>query len=247
MQGRETNKPSAPAEVDVAPETVSAFLRLNPEFLTQHPEVLAGLMVPLRPDGSYDFQSFLVHKLRHDVDIARAANRELLMASRANLAAQRRVHRAVVALLGAVDFAHFIEIITTDLALQLDLDIVLVCVESDPAQTPPPERFGVRLLEPGTVNSLFAAEQGVTLRADGDVDERIFGGAATLARSSALVKLHMGQETPSSLLALGSRKAGHFHPKQGVELLTFLGEIVERCFGLWLDLPRDQASRATPR
>jgi uncharacterized protein YigA (DUF484 family) len=157
------------------------------------------------------------------------------------------VHRAAVTLLGAADFAHFIEIVTTDLALHLDLDVALVCVESDPSQTPPPDRFGVRLLEPGTAATLFEADQAVVLKAGGSVDDRIFGGTASLAQSSALIRLQMGQETPAALLALGSRKASHFHPKQGTELLTFLGEVVERCFGLWLDLPQSQTSRATPR
>jgi uncharacterized protein YigA (DUF484 family) len=249
MPGGETNQPIARAEGEIAAEAVIAFLRRHPDFLAKHPDLMVGPLAaaPRRSDGSYDFQSFLLHKLRHEAEIARAANRELIGTTRANLAAQRRVHRAALALLGAVDFAHFIEIVGTDLAVHLDLDVVLVCVECDGTKAPPPDRFGVRLLEPGTVGSLFAADQGVVLTGAGKMDEQVFGGAAPLARSSALVRLRLGQETPSALLALGSRKPGHFHPKQGIELLTFLGEIVERCFGLWLDFPSHAASRATPR
>lgn len=249
MPSGESKQPSARAAAEIAPEAVAAYLRRHPEFLAQHPDLLVGTLAasPRRGDGSYDFQSFLVHKLRHDVDVARAANRELIGTTRANLAAQRRVHRAVIALLGAVDFVHFIEIVTTDLAVFLDLDVVLVCVESDPAQPPPRDRFGVRLLEPGTVARLFEADQAVALRSDATINEHIFGGAAALAQSAALIRLHMGQESPSALLAFGSRHAGHFHPKQGTELLTFLGEIVERCFNLWLDIPHEPTSPATPR
>jgi len=249
MLGGETKQPAAGETRDTTPEDVMAFLRRNPDFLAKHPDLLAGALTPAprRVDGSIDFQSFLINKLRHDIETARATHRALLATTRANLAAQRRVHRAAVALLGATDFAHFVEIVTTDLAVHLDLDVVLICVESDPLQAPPPERFGVRLLDPGTAADLFAPEGRVTLRADGEADLRIFEGTVPLARSSALVRLHMGADAPAALLALGSRKAGHFHPKQGTELLTFLGEIVERCFGLWLDLPHDRTSRATRR
>ena len=56
---------------------------------------------------------------------------DLLANSRDNLSTQDRVHKAVLALLAAKSFEQFIEIVTTDLAVLLDVDVVTLCVESD--------------------------------------------------------------------------------------------------------------------
>src|SRR5690606_12732513 len=84
MPSGESKQPSARAAAEIGPDAVAAYLRRQPEFLAQNPELLVGTLAaaPRRGGGSYDFQSFLVHKLRHDVDVARAANRALIGTTR---------------------------------------------------------------------------------------------------------------------------------------------------------------------
>jgi uncharacterized protein YigA (DUF484 family) len=65
----------------------------------------------------------------------------------------------------------------------------------------------------------------------------IFGAAAGLVASQALIRLEISPATPPALLALGARQPDQFHQGQGTELLTFLAGVLENCIRAWLDLP----------
>ena len=54
--------------------------------------------------------------------------------SRDNLSTQDRIHKAVLALLEAETFEHLIEIVTTDLAVLLSVDVAALCVEASDRQ-----------------------------------------------------------------------------------------------------------------
>jgi uncharacterized protein YigA (DUF484 family) len=75
------------------------------------------------------------------------------------------------------------------------------------------------------------------LRADAAPEESVFGGAASLVRSDAMVRLSIGSTAPAGLLAFGTRHPGFFNGNQGTELLTFLARVLEHCIRGWLDLP----------
>ena len=66
-------------------------------------------------------------------------------------------------------------------------------------------------------------------------DPALFGSAAPLVKSQALLRLQLKRDAPCGLLALGSREATRFHSGQGTELLAFLGRGLELCFRGWLD------------
>jgi uncharacterized protein YigA (DUF484 family) len=66
----------------------------------------------------------------------------------------------------------------------------------------------------------------------------IFGPAADLVKSEALLRLHPSSHTPTGIIAIGSRTEGTFDPGQGTELLAFLARVVELCIRTWLGLPK---------
>jgi uncharacterized protein YigA (DUF484 family) len=162
--------------------------------------------------------------------------RELVENSRHNMNNQARINRAILLLLEAQNFEDFIRTITLDFASLLDVDIVSLIVETDGEVIPHVDLAGVRLVSPGTVDLLLhggnVALEGATRGLD-----QIYGGGATLVKSQALLRLHIGVDTPPALLAFGSRDANLFYPGQGTEMIGFLGHVVERCFRSWL-LPR---------
>jgi uncharacterized protein YigA (DUF484 family) len=63
----------------------------------------------------------------------------------------------------------------------------------------------------------------------------VFGSAASLVRSAALLRLRPGRSVPAGLIALGARSPDFFHPRQGTELITFLARVAERCIHRWLE------------
>ena len=66
----------------------------------------------------------------------------------------------------------------------------------------------------------------------------MFGGAAGLVRSQALVRLGFGRAGPQGLMCIGTRKLGTFHPGLGTELLSFLARAVEITIAQWLESGR---------
>jgi uncharacterized protein YigA (DUF484 family) len=218
---------------------VAAFLEQHPEFFAEHPDLLDSLSAP-SPEIEGDvvnLQHFLVERLRQQLSEARHAHDSLIAIGRANLTIQARVNRAVLALLSARSFEQLIELVATDLAVILDLDAVALGVEQGVDELPPVRLDGLVRLESGTVDELIGRGRTVTLVDRTEGQTALFGAAASLISSQALIRLQVSRKTPPALLALGSRRAKQFHEGQRTELLTFLARTLERSIRAWLNLP----------
>lgn len=236
--GRRRRDPDRAAAAPPPAEAVARYLRANPAFLTDHPELFASLTPPDRSsgDGVVDLQGVFLNRLRHQVESLTEAHAALLRTSRDNLAAQGRLHQAVLTLLSAASFEQLIETVTTDLPATLDLDTVVLAVERRGEALPPARLRGLTRLEPGAVDLILGEGRAILLRPDSDGDPAIYGPAAGLVRSDALIRLSISSRAPAALLALGARKPEQFHPGQGTALLGFLGQALERCIRGWLNL-----------
>lgn len=239
--GRANGKPGEPAvRGKTAPSAaeVAAYLRRYPDFLIENPDLLEVLApAPLdHGEGVVDLQRFLVERLRQQVAELGRAHDELLAAGRANLAAEARVHRAVLALLSATSFEHLIELVTTDLAVILDLDVVALGVEQATEELPPVRLDGLVQLQPGAVDGLIGRSRSIAFDGAPDRADSLFGAAGSLVKSHALIRLSISRKTPPALLALGSRRGELFRQGQRTEPLCFLARALERSIRAWLNL-----------
>jgi uncharacterized protein len=218
---------------------VAAYLRQNPDFLIEHSELLQILTPPGQQRGEriVDMQQFMLQHLRAEIVKLKSQHRALVTSSRANLASQARVHAAVLALLAASSFEQLIQIVTTDLAVLLDADVVTIAVESTGPQRPRLNHQGVQILAPGTVDAVLGVDRDVVLKGDADGDPLLFGDGAGLVRSAALLRLCVSPAAPAGLLCIGMRRPGKFHGGQGTELLGFLARSLGVTIAAWLDLP----------
>jgi uncharacterized protein len=225
--------PEARGEIDGA--DIVAYLRDHPDFLDDHPEALALLRPPARKVGGgvLDFQHFLLEKQRRDLALLSDEHKALLTMSRGNLASQARIHKSVLAILTAPSFEQLFQTVTTDMAVLLDVDAVTIAVESG-ATGPRPIIRGIHLLPPGTVDELLGAERPAFLSAGIVGDPTLFGSAAGLVRSQALLRLSFGKANPTGLLCIGTRKPERFHPGLGTELLGFLARALSITIAQWL-------------
>lgn len=229
-------KEAAAPRPRITAQQVIEYLRRHPDFLLRHAALLDTQVAPARHEGDrvLDLQHFMVERLRRDIARLRADQDDLLANSRDNLSTQERVHRAVLALLAADSFENLIEAVTTDLAVWLDVDVATLCVEAADDTIPRARIEGVQVLAPGTIDAILAPGREVVLRDDVHGDPEIFGEAAPLVRSDALIRLGFGEEKPIGMLAFGTRHPGYFNPGQGTELLSFLARILEHCVRAWL-------------
>jgi uncharacterized protein YigA (DUF484 family) len=234
-----TQESTDPKDEDLTDARVAAYLRDNPEFLSRYPDVLRMLAAPEREfgDGVTDMQTAMIGQLRNEIARLNARQDEIILTSRANLNTQSRVHECVIALLAAKSFEQAIQIVTTDFAVMLDLDIVTLCVETEEDAAAALRMTGLRMLAPGAVEATMGENKRVRLRSDAVADPEIFGGGAALVRSAAFIRLKISDYTPPALIAFGARRPGKFHAGQGTELLNFLGRVVEHDVRLWLSLP----------
>ncbi len=222
----------------VSAADVVAFLRQHPDFLLEHADLLEILTPPSLQRGErvVDMQHFMVQHQRAEIARLKGQHRALVGATRANLASQARVHSAVLALLAASSFEQLIQIVTTDLAVLLDADVVTIAVESSGPQRPRLSQ-GVQILDPGMVDAVLGTDRDVVLMSDAEGDPVLFGDGAGLVRSAALLRLSVSAAAPAGLLCIGMRRPGKFHGGQGTELLGFLARALGITIAAWLDLP----------
>jgi uncharacterized protein YigA (DUF484 family) len=235
-------KTSEPRELTDA--QVVRFLRENPDFLERYPQLLSVIRAPERQfeDADeaggevVDLQGAMLSRMRSELAQREKQSSELIDASRANLQSQNRVHAAVIAILSARSLDHMIEILTIDLAGLLNVDAVALCLEG--GMVTPTSAQGLRVVPVGTIDKILDVSRTVSLRENAEGDHRIYGEAAGLVRSEAMLRLSVREDAPCALLAMGSREPDRFHTGQGSELLTFLARILEHSIRIWLDLPR---------
>ncbi len=232
---------SPPGDRPITAEQVLAYLRQHPDFLRRHSDLLQILTPPEQQGGETvaDFQRFMIDRLQREQVVAHAAQKTLIDTARANLDSQLRVHNAVLRLVEARSLEQAITILTTDLSVMLDIDIVRLAVESNGDDIPHVHSSGIRVLPPGRLDG-WLGNKSVRLDDRGPFAAELFDQGTTLIESQALLRLEISAQTPLGVLALGSRDASMFAPGQGTELLQFLAGAVARVIGGWLDLPPPQ-------
>jgi hypothetical protein len=204
-------------EPDESTAFVESWLRANPAFLADRPDLYALLDPPARIHGERvadHMQARIAAGEAREAALARQIE-ALLAAGRSNMAASARIQRAVLALLAGADvFA-----VLPTLADLLGVEAVNLCAER-PA---PP---GFRTLPEGAVAALLSPGRDVVLRAAPADTAMLHGEAHPLIASDALLRLEGVAGGRPALLCLGAREADTFQPGQATDLLQFLAAAV---------------------
>lgn len=230
-------------DVGVGPKTdlregdVVAYLRRNPRLLLNNPDLLSALAPDQRFETDtvvVDMQRFVVERLRRQVDDLKASSASLVSTTRSNMSLVERSMECALALLYARDFGELAQVLHDDLPVHLGVDAVAIGFEA--ANAPAAAGDIIRLLTPGTVEALIPGEASTRIRAETEGETLLYGSAAGLVRSDALVALPDGEGLPAGVFAVGCRNPGHFEPGQGTELIAFLGHVTRYAVGRWWTL-----------
>jgi len=221
-------------EEEIGAREVKRFLKSNPDFLIDNPELFEILTPPDRStdDAVVDFQNLMIEKIKQNMKDLQSNQGHLIDTSRSNLTTQVQVHEAVLNLLSIDEFKNLGHIVTQDWADNLHIDVIRICFETDHA-IQPPDFKEVSILPKGCVNEHLGKDDIIQLRGDVDVSEDIFGPAKPLIKAEALIKIPKTKHNPPGILAFGSRDADMFYPGQGTELLRFLGKSFHNCLIQW--------------
>lgn len=213
-------------EIDAG--SVAAYLRDNPNFFSDHLDLLAEMppSTMIRADGVIDLRAVTVERLKHDSNRLADQFQDVLETGRTNQTLLNRTHASVLHILEARDFEGFIQAVTNDLAIVVDVDAAVLIVESDGSDQPAFQRAGLRIVDSGFIPPIISPH---AVRLEGSVmgDVRIFGPAAGLVRSQALIGLSIDEGCPACMMALGSRDPDMFRAGLRTDLLQFLARVVE--------------------
>ena len=220
--------PKIPAKATLPPETdpaaVEAFLRANPGWLAEQPDLYRILAPPQRVHGEAltDHMAVMLQIARQDSSLMAARADDVLAAGRAAAGLAQRVQDAVLALIRSGDPA---ECVNAELVGILRVDSAALCAEPFPPGTMMP---GARELPLGVVAMLLDGRD-VAFRTGPDEARMLHGEAAALASFDALVRIPGAG--PPAMLALATRDTRALDPSQGSGSLAFLGRAIAAALG----------------
>lgn len=200
---------------------VAQFLRRNPQFFDQHPQLLEAIYVP-HPHGgrAIPLTERQIVSLREKVRVLEAKLGEFLRFGEDNDAIAEKVHRLSLALLGARDFAATAQALYFHLREDLAVPHMALRIWGKPLAEAVPEGAPVDVELRDMAETMGAPQCGA---AAGSPFVGLFGEAQEHIRSIALIPL--GQTRTIGLLALGSEDPRRFYAEMGTLYLRRIGEL----------------------
>ena len=210
----------------VDPRVVRDFLKADPDFVRNDPELLTLLGVRIDAANVVDFGPAALTRVAAAHKREAGARKQLEATARANFAAQAQTHAAVIDILEARNHADLARRVDELSTLRFGLVGAVIAIEGEGAPA------GWRSLIEGQVDLIMGpsrlALMGFHAPALG-----LFGEDADTVRSMALVRMAMWEPARQGILAFGSPEPKGFTADMGAELVAFLARVVERTAERW--------------
>ena len=209
----------------MSPDDVAIFLRTNPQFFDQHPELLEKIQVPHPYGGrAISLAERQTVALREKLRLVEGKLAELVHFGEENDAISEKVHRLSVALVGAADFPALARSLYLHLREDFSVPHVAMRIWGKSVPADFTEAEGVDPAQRQQAEGMSAPGCGA---AQGSPFLPWFGEAAEHVRSLALVPLAdtAGDTAVFGVLALGSEDPQRFYPEMGVLYLRRIGEL----------------------
>jgi uncharacterized protein len=202
-------------------DDLARFLRANPSFFDQNPELLESLHVPHPYGGrAIPLSERQTVALREKVRTLEGRLGELMRFGEDNDAISEKVHRLAVALVGAADFPALVRSLYFHLREDFAVPHVALRVWGKSVPVDFDEARPVDEAQRRFADTLGGPQCGP---AGGNPFTPCFADAAEHVRSIALVPL--GETALFGMLTLGSEDPKRFYPEMGTLYLRRIGEL----------------------
>lgn len=220
------------------PQTVAEFLRDNPGFFNDHPELLTQLQIPHPSGEAVSLVERQMSLLREQNNITREKLDELIDIARANEELARRMHMLALTLMDAQQPQEVFNTLYDSLRKNFQADFVTVRLFCEP--TVPDTQVAAEFAGSDTkgmtlFKSVIVSGKPVCGSLERDQRVYLFGEQGENVASGVIVPLH--GDNWGGVMAIGSDDSERFHPGMGVELLSNLGEILSIILKPWLAVP----------
>lgn len=207
-------------------EIVAKYLRKEPNFLLEHPEILDQLNLPHESGQAVSLIEKQVQRLREQNRALSRKLNQLVQVATDNEALMTRLHHLTLELMVIEGLGPFFDHLSQALLSEFKADILNISlfdrdVETQ-AKTPV---LNLRRDDPELKPFEETLDKGETIcgRLNRNKLDFLFGNRAQWVQSTALVPL--GKD---GLLAIGSSDAAYFYPGMGTLFLDLLATVITR-------------------
>lgn len=221
---------------DITENTISEYLRDNPDFFNKHPDILAELKIPHDHGNAVSLVERQVAVLREQNQQTRKRLHELIEIARQNEELARRMHQLALTLMDADDPKDIFKTLYENLKKNFHADRAVIRLFANPAfvDTFATDEFaGKETAEQSLFKSIIEKRMPLSGRMKRQQQVFLFGDDGDQIASSVMVPLH--GDGWGGILSIGSFDAERFQAGMGVELLANLGEILSFILKPWVE------------
>jgi len=224
-------------------EVVASYLRKNPEFLEENPEVLEFLEINHQSGTAVSLIERQVESLRDsNEELQKQLNRLVQVASE-NEQLMTRLHHLTLELMSIGSRQEFFTHLGNSLLNDFNADILQIfLLDSEIAADAGDDVIGIKPDDPGLEQFEVHLEKGDTVcgRLAQSKLEFLFGSKARWVQSTALTPL--GEKGCVGMMAIGSSDPARFYPGMGTLFLELLADVIAT--SLANDEPEEQRRTA---
>jgi len=208
-------------------EVVATYLRKNPEFLEESPDVLETLQLNHKSGVAVSLIERQVEQLRQkNLDLDRQLN-QLVHVAAENEQLMTRLHHLTLEMMLIGSRKEFFTHLGNSLLNDFNADILQICLfDQDIASEAGEDVKHLRVDDPAMepFQAHIDKDQSVCGRLGDRKLEFLFGSKARWVQSTALVPL--GEKGEHGMMAIGSSDEARFYPGMGTLFLDLLANVI---------------------
>ena len=192
-----------------------------------------------------DIRSVAIKKMDGELKKLKRSNQQVIATAYENLVGMKQVHQVVLKSLEHNNFNEFITKLNTEACDILRVDCIRLGLETH-SSLQNSKDYGSNLSElldiyPVNFVDTYISQgkknntSDVVLRPTPKGCDQLYGKHSKNLKSEGCIKLKIGNEKITGILALASNESEKFTAQQGVELLKFMGSVFERRISHWLN------------
>ena len=224
-------------------EVVSNYLRENPGFLEENPDVLESLQINHSSGTAVSLIERQVEQLRASNEDLNNRLNNLVRVAAENEQLISRLHRLTLELMPVDSRSEFFTQLGNSLLNDFNADILQICLTDEQAAAEAGDDVMHFDIEQAGADSFAAVlEKGEVVcgRLNEAKLEYLFDSKARWVRSTALIPL--GENGALGMMAIGSSDENRFYPGMGTLFLELLADVVAA--RLVMDRPEEQLRSA---
>jgi uncharacterized protein YigA (DUF484 family) len=206
----------------ISPSAVRDFLKDNPAFLTENPELLeTAAGIDGQKTNVVDFAAAQANVFRRRYESLKSNHLSLIRAGRENQGHLDELRSVLMQLIRVSSIPAVVSTILETYGRKFQVPFVVLGIEANRNETGEFHVDQFRRLTPGSVERLMGDYDKVLSPSAGQ-EAIIFVDNADEVQSCALYRLSIGMQRRPGVLAFGTTETGIFSPDQADDLISIL-------------------------